>query len=181
MKKGLSFGLLVCLLMLNLCACKNDDVKSADEAVSETRVSTQEVEMPEVATTTETGTDASGSSNDNGLSEEEKAKLQFEEEYGVLIPMQINVVNASGMEIGMFAIKDPITEDPISTGGLQTNTTQQIDLMWPLKISEIEWAIFDLNQEPFMTGTTDITGITERIDMVFYGEEEIDDFEVTIR
>lgn len=169
MKKRIVLSIVIASVSILFTAC---EMNSSEEVVSEV------VTSEEIITSEETFV---SESVDEAVTETELTQEEFAEKFGVMVPMKMNVVNGSQMKVGMFMILDPVSNEGIAIGELDPDGMMNVDLMWPLKINELEWAILDSNKEPYLTGTTDITGFTEGVNIVLLGEETIDDFDVTIK
>lgn len=92
----------------------------------------------------------------------------------------VSVLNFSNIDIGMFAVIDPVTLEQVNVDSLESGTTISIECNWPIDTKEFHWAMYNTKGELCMDATTNIEDATQSVTLAVSGENTIDDFEVII-
>lgn len=155
--------LLCTTLLLGGCA---SDTKSRTETSDTSQ--TVETTTPEVISEDTTQT----------LPAEEKPAPDAQEETGVEAQtrtLTISVANMCGVDIGMFSVIDPVSEEQVNLNALADGELLSMEAEWPVEISNFQWAVYNQDGELYMEGTTDITEAKTSVLIMLKGDGDITD------
>lgn len=126
---------------------------------------------------TEITTDASGQTNDAPAAEEQPAEDETAPE---TMTISIQIVNMCGVDIGTFSVIDPANGEQINIDSIANEEIMSIDANWPVDTESFQWALYNQSGELCLEGSTDITGVTSRVLLVFNGDGNVENVEATI-
>ncbi len=86
----------------------------------------------------------------------------------------LSVINLCGADIGMFSVIDPATGEQVNLDALADGETLSLEANWPAEADELQWAVYNLEGELYMEGSTDITAAETSATLLLMGEGSID-------
>lgn len=89
----------------------------------------------------------------------------------------LSVINLCGADIGMFSVIDPVTGEQINLDSLADGETLSLEASWPEDATELQWAVYNLEGELYMEGSTDITSAEASATLLLMGDGGIDSVE----
>ena len=95
-------------------------------------------------------------------------------------PVDIMFINVSGVDIGMLSIIDPGTHEQMNVAGLEDQTSMNIGANWPKEEAILNWALYNMQGELCIEGSSDLTGITESATIVLGGDGDVTEIDVQV-
>lgn len=143
-----------CLL---LGGCKSNSTATEGPSLS-SESSSQAVSVSETATTESPETEA--------VSEETETKS-----------LTLNIVNMSGVDIGMFSVIDPVTGEQANLSSLANEESISIEANWPTSVNEFQWALYNMDGGLCIEGKTNISTAETSATLVLTGDGNVEDVE----
>lgn len=94
--------------------------------------------------------------------------------------ISIQIVNMCGVDIGTFSVIDPANGEQINIDSIANEEIMSIDANWPVDTENFQWALYNQSGELCLEGSTDITGVTSRVLLVFTGDGNVENVESTV-
>jgi len=96
------------------------------------------------------------------------------------IPVEITIINVSGVDIGMLSIIDPSSKEQLNIAELDDGSSMAISVNWPEEENELKWALYNKNGELCVEGTSDLTGMKKSATIVLGGDGDVTDIDVNV-
>jgi hypothetical protein len=113
--------------------------------------------------------------------EEEKPKETGEEGQNVLdlidadyMDVSFYIVNLTGVDIGMVACIDPITNEQVNAGGVKAEEVIVLTMEWPIEETVFNFAVYNKLGELVSESKVDITGVTKSVTITLSGDHSLD-------
>lgn len=92
--------------------------------------------------------------------------------------LTISVLNLSSIDIGMFAVIDPVTGEQMNVDSLKSGESVSIESNWPVDVAEFHWALYNTSGELCIDASTNISEAKKTVALLLTGEKTIEDVEV---
>jgi len=89
----------------------------------------------------------------------------------------LSVVNLTNVDIGMFSVMDPSTNEQVDLGALAPSESYSMECNWPVDTDSFQWALYNTSGELCMEATTDISSAKEGAMLVLKGDTSVDSVE----
>lgn len=149
--------LLLCSL---LYGCKATDTPQNPDAPQNTEQS--------LSTETVESSSSPDVSNSQDISQTEES-LQADNK-----ALTIQLVNTCGVEIGMVSYINPSTKEQVDVGALPDGTLLNLDFVWPLDVSDFQWALYNADGVLCMECTTDISKAKTSATLILTGDNKVE-------
>lgn len=94
-------------------------------------------------------------------------------------PLTIVVVNATEVDIAMFSIIDPISNEQLQVGALPTSKGLSIEINWPEDVTSFDWAIYNINGELCIEASTEIQDANSGVTLTLLGTDNVESVDVS--
>ena len=123
------------------------------------------------STTTE-GPSLSSESSSQAVSVSETATTEIDTK-----SLTLNIVNMSGVDIGMFSVIDPVTGEQANLSSLANEESISIEANWPTSVNEFQWALYNMDGGLCIEGKTNISTAETSATLVLTGDGNVEDVE----
>ena len=123
------------------------------------------------STTTE-GPSLSSESSSQAVSVSETATTETDTK-----SLTLNIVNMSGVDIGMFSVIDPVTGEQANLSSLANEESISIEANWPTSVNEFQWALYNMDGGLCIEGKTNISTAETSATLVLTGDGNVEDVE----
>ena len=118
------------------------------------------------------GTSLSSESSSQAVSVSETATTETDTK-----SLTLNIVNMSGVDIGMFSVIDPVTGEQANLSSLANEESISIEANWPTSVNEIQWALYNMDVGLCIEGKTNISTAETSATLVLTGDGNVEDVE----
>ena len=87
--------------------------------------------------------------------------------------LQITFANQCNVDIGMLAIKDPLSGEQTEVAPIAAGEAVELAVAWPVDATEFHWALYNADGELYMECTTDITVASTEATITLLGDTEV--------
>lgn len=94
--------------------------------------------------------------------------------------LTISVLNFTNIDIGMFSVIDPVTNEQINTDGMQPGESISLECNWPEDTESFQWALYNTSGELCIDASTNIKDATKAVALAITGDTNVDNVEVAI-
>lgn len=91
--------------------------------------------------------------------------------------LTLNIVNMSGVDIGMFSVIDPVTGEQANLSSLANEESISIEANWPTSVNEFQWALYNMDGGLCIEGKTNISTAETSATLVLTGDGNVEDVE----
>ena len=91
--------------------------------------------------------------------------------------LTLNIVNMSGVDIGMFSVIDPVTGEQANLSSLANEESISIGANWPTSVNEFQWALYNMDGGLCIEGKTNISTAETSATLVLTGDGNVEDVE----
>lgn len=151
-----------CLL---LGGCRNNSTATEDSS-SSSEVSSQTASTSETAITEVPETETVSPETETASTETTEADTKS---------LTLNIVNMSGVDIGMFSVIDPVTGEQANLSSLANEESISIEANWPTSVNEFQWALYNMDGELCIEGKTNISTAETSATLVLTGDGNVED------
>ncbi|MDY5775958.1 MAG: hypothetical protein SPK14_09050 [Lachnospiraceae bacterium] len=81
----------------------------------------------------------------------------------------------SGVDVGMFSVIDPVTGEQANLSSLANKESISIEANWPNSVNKFQWALYNMDGELCIEGSTDIHTAKTSATLVFTGDGAVED------
>ena len=153
-----------CLL---LGGCKSNSTATESPSLS-SESSSQAVSVSETATTESPETEAVSEETETASTETTETDTKS---------LTLNIVNMSGVDIGMFSVIDPVTGEQANLSSLANEESISIEANWPTSVNEFQWALYNMDGGLCIEGKTNISTAETSATLVLTGDGNVEDVE----
>ena len=89
----------------------------------------------------------------------------------------IAVYNSSDINVGMFSVIDPVTNEQINLDSLESGSKVSMECNWPIDTSEFHWALYNESGELCIDSSTDISNVQKAVAIILSGKDTIENVE----
>lgn len=147
---------IICLSALQLClsGCQNNISVESSQAPIETPAITPETTVEVVVNTESPVPEVSTKS------------------------LTISALNLSNVDIGMFAVIDPVTGEQVNIDSLAPGESVSLESNWPTDTEEFHWALYNQAGELCVDASTNISEAQKTVALLLTGKDTIENVEV---
>ena len=91
--------------------------------------------------------------------------------------LTLNIVNMSGVDIGMFSVIDPVTGEQANLSSLANEESISIEANCPTSVNEFQWALYNMDGGLCIEGKTNISTAETSATLVLTGDGNVEDVE----
>lgn len=171
-KKTLIICMLLGIMLLTSCG-KTDHQDQVSDATEQTSVdSRQTTEEPaETVGEPEETTEAAGTAQAAAEAVESTESSEYAERKSIII----TATNECGIDIGMFSVIDPISDEQYNISAIADGQSVSMPVEWPVEITDFQWALYNQNGELCVEATTDISQAESGVTLLLTGDGNLDD------
>lgn len=147
-----------------ITGCKQNTQTPIESSTTDSSVPVEIVETIPEETTTEAPT--------------EESTIEIASEADNLKSITITVFNSSDINVGMFSVIDPVTNEQINVDSLESGAIVSLECNWPADTAEFQWALYNEAGELCIDASTDISTVNTAVALNLSGEGTIENVEV---
>ncbi len=188
MNKKISFIFIT--FLISLCVIfsgcdKNSDSENSTEISNRTEVQTEE-DSQENSQSSHVGNSEYTTGKLNGTTEDTNTSAQPQQttpadNSAATKTIIIVFSNETDTDFGMIAVIDPVTNKQAEVGGLTAGDTLKLEANWPKSVKNLQWAVYNLQGQRYMEGTTDLSTVSSSVTITMTGSQKIEEVKTDLK